>query len=60
MYYDGLKDVSTREREFKTPRNNKNNNKNNNSRNNNNNNNKLRPSHGYLVGLITRIKSMYV
>lgn len=55
MYYDGLKDVSTRERDFKTPRNNKNNNK-----NNNRNNNKLRPSHGYLVGLITRIKSMYV
>lgn len=51
MYYDGLKDVSIREREFKTPRNNKNNNKN---------NNKLRPSHGYLVELITRIKSMYV
>lgn len=51
MYYDGLKDVSTREREFKTPRNNKNNNRN---------NNKLRPSHGYLVGLITRIKSMFV
>lgn len=56
MYYDGLKDVSIREREFKTPRNNKNNNKNNNNRNNN----KLRPSHGYLVELITRIKSMYV